>query len=176
MTAGTVARLAVPGLRSVPPEALHVTLCFLGSRPVADVPAIAAAVEEAAGEPGLRPVTLRPAGALWLPRRRPRTLAVRLDDGDGGAARLHATLAARLVAGGWYAPERRAFLPHVTLARIRGGGGSPANPSGGGLPAEPFGAELGPEPFTAEQVILFRSRLGPTGARYEALCTVSLAF
>src|SRR3954452_16270099 len=40
--------LADPALRPVAPESLHIPLAFLGSRPEAEIEAIAAAVEESA--------------------------------------------------------------------------------------------------------------------------------
>lgn len=43
-------------------------------------------------------------------------------------------LAARLQAGGWYAPEGRPWLPHITLARAgrAGGAGRAGRPAGAG--------------------------------------------
>jgi 2'-5' RNA ligase len=55
---------------------------------------------------------------VWLPRRHPGVAAVRIDDPHGSLAALQSTLAAALVSGGWYEPEGRAYLPHVTLARV----------------------------------------------------------
>ena len=91
----------IAALRPVPVEHLHATLCFLGSRPVHDIDEIAAACGVVAGEPVVESASRE---AVWLPARRPRVLAVRLED-DGALARIQATLSAALVAGGWYAPE-----------------------------------------------------------------------
>jgi 2'-5' RNA ligase len=149
-------------LRDVAPESLHVTLCFLGSRPEEEIDAIAAACTIVAAEPAPGLVL---AEGLWLPRRRPRVLAVRLEDPERGLARIQSELSAALAAGGWYEPEKRPFLAHVTVARV--------------------GARLGPRPpelpepprveFTGSSVVLYRSRLSRSGARYEPLSTVSLA-
>ena len=105
----------VAGLRFVRPEDLHATLCFLGSRPEDEIDVIAAACGVVAGEP------VADSGfgdALWLPARRPRVLAVALADPDGVIARVQSVLSDALVAGGWYAPESRPFLAHVTVARV----------------------------------------------------------
>jgi len=158
-------------LRPVPAEALHVTLCFLGSRPLAAVDAIAAAVLAACraaaggGDAGALPGALALGAPLWLPRRRPHALAVAVDDGDGALGALQRTLALALAGGGWLRAEQRPFLPHVTVARVRRGGDPRA------LARRPLD---GPPaaPFTGAAVTLYRSRLGGGGARYEALARV----
>ena len=153
----------IAGLRPVAPDALHATLCFLGSRPVAAIDAIAAACETIATD---REVVLSLGAALWLPRRRPRVLAVALEDADQGQRlmRLQSKLAAALAAGGSYEPSDRPFLAHVTVARVPGA----ARVRATALPPP------APLPFTAMRVTLFRSRLGRPQARYEPLATVRL--
>jgi 2'-5' RNA ligase len=151
----------VPGLRFVPPEDLHATLCFLGSRPVREMDEIAAACGVVAGEP---PVDSRFGEPVWLPARRPRVLAIELEDPDGALARIQSTLSAALTAGGWYAPESRPFLAHVTVARV----GRDARVRPGRLEDPPA---LG---VRCSRVTLYRSRLSPAGARYEPLSVVEL--
>jgi 2'-5' RNA ligase len=160
----TSALSRVSGLRLVRPEDFHATLCFLGSRPAGEIEQIGAACGVVAGEP---PVESAFAEPVWLPRRRPRVLAVSLEDAEGGLARVQATLSAALVAGGWYAPESRRFLAHVTVARVAGGpgGGRYRAPA---LPALPGGA------VACSRVTLYRSHLSPAGARYEPLTVVEL--
>lgn len=157
----TSALSGLSGLRLVRPEDFHATLCFLGSRPAGEIEQIGAACGVLAGEP---PVESAFAEPVWLPRRRPRVLAVPLEDAEGALARVQATLSAALVAGGWYAPESRPFLAHVTVARVAGGGRfrAPA------LPALPAAA------VPCSRVTLYRSRLHPAGARYEPLTMVEL--
>jgi 2'-5' RNA ligase len=146
-----------PALRPVPAESLHLTLCFLGTLSSAQAPAIGDAC--AAALLGAGPVPLLVSGAVWLPRRRPQVLAVALSDGSGLLERHRTALVEALVAGGWYRPEARPYLPHVTVARVRRG--------------QRVGAtELPPAPeleFNGSRVMLFRSHLGSGGARYEAL-------
>ena len=151
----------IRGLRVVRPEDLHATLCFLGSRPAREVEEIGAACGVVAGEPA---VDAAFGEALWLPRRRPRVLAVSLEDADGALARMQAALAAALVAGGWYAPESRPYLAHVTVARIGRDGAVRATE----LPAPPS------VDVRCSRVTLYRSRLSPSGARYEPLSVVEL--
>jgi RNA 2',3'-cyclic 3'-phosphodiesterase len=151
---------ADPALRAVGENALHVTLAFLGHRPVADVDAAVDAVRSAA--PG--PMALELGEPLWLAPRRPHVLTVALVDVDGALARLHGDVVARLAAALRWAPERRAFRPHVTVARVRRG---PA-PRRRGLASAPRGA------FAGEALTLYRSHLGAGPARYEALVRVPL--
>ena len=151
----------VRGLRLVRPEDLHVTLCFLGSRPEHEIDQITATCGAVAGEP----VADSAFGeALWLPPRRPRVLAVALSDPEGAIARMQSVLSSALVAGGWYAPESRPFLAHVTVARV----GRDARVRGVDLSA-PAGSAV-----CCSRVTLYRSRLGPGGARYEPLASVEL--
>lgn len=154
---GEVARL-----RLVDPESLHVTLCFLGSRPVEEVDGIAAACDAASGFPA---ADLTLGEALWLPPRRPRVLTVTLTDEQGRVAAVQSALAGALQDRGVYEPDQRPFLAHVTVARVQRGG----RPRGAQLPA--------PEPlrFTAATVTLYESRLGTGPARYEALSRVTLS-
>jgi RNA 2',3'-cyclic 3'-phosphodiesterase len=152
----------VAGLRLLEPESFHVTLCFLGHRGVDEVGAIAAACQ---GLERHRQLALALGAGLWLPARRPRVVAIELSDGDGALARLQSDLAGVLQAGGWYEPEHRRFLGHVTVARVARGN-----------QREPVGlSQPVPLRFVSAAVTLYRSRLGPGGARYQPLQTVDLA-
>jgi RNA 2',3'-cyclic 3'-phosphodiesterase len=148
--------------RAITPTDLHATLCFLGWRASGEIEAIrdACAVLRAypAPELGL-------GEARSLPPRRPRVLAVELEDASGALARAQGALSEVLEAGGWYKPEKRAFLAHVTVARL----GRGAQVHRRTLPDPP---EL---TFRASRVSLYRSRLLRSGARYEPLASVELA-
>ncbi len=152
---------SVSGLRPVRTEDLHATLCFLGSRSEDEIDEIAAACGVVAGEPVVESAF---GEILWLPSRRPRVLAVSLSDPDGVLGRIQTVLAGARSAGGWYAPESRPFLAHVTVARV----GRDARVRPVALPPPPASAVRCP------RVTLYRSRLSPSGARYEALTSVSL--
>jgi RNA 2',3'-cyclic 3'-phosphodiesterase len=147
-------------VRALDAELLHVTLCFLGNRKIEEVAAIGAALEECA----MRVGELSIGAPLWLPPRRPRTLAVEVrDDPDGGLAALHGALIEALERMCGYREERRRFRAHVTLARMREG---PRGSSAGRvLPATPALS------FTPASIVLYRSWLSPAGASYEALAT-----
>lgn len=161
--AATRASGPLPGVRVLEPESLHLTLCFLGSRPLAELGALAAALEASA-----QPVGELSLGApLLLPRRRPRALAVAVGDPVGELESLHRRLLAALVDASDWEPEHRRLRPHVTVARMR------SNERGGAaLVVLP-----GPSPqmrFTPRSIALYRSRLEPAGARYEEIARSEL--
>jgi len=145
--------------RPVPAEALHVTLAFLGSRPPADVAAVDPVVAAECDAPALALGSV-----LLLPPRRARVLTVTLDDPTGALAALQARISGALAAAGVYTPEKRQFRPHVTLARLR-----PRV-----TPPRAAAIELEPLAFSGRAVTLYRSRLHPSGARYEPLARADL--
>jgi 2'-5' RNA ligase len=158
-------------LRLVAPELLHITLCFLGSRPVEEIEAIGKAVSADWTISDRSPVGEVSLGApVWLPPRRPRTLAVEVhDDGRGALNALHDSVTRAIVAVSGWEPERRRFRAHLTVARIGGRYAAELRWAEPSLPATP---QLR---FTPESLVLYRSWLSPAGASYEALVTSSLA-
>ncbi len=159
--AAAQARAAGGHLRLVEPELLHVTLCFLGGRPVEELEALGEAVGACA-----QPVGELSLGApLWLPPRRPRTLAVEVhDDRDGALARLRDDVARALAEVCGFEPERRRFRPHVTVARMH----ERSAPRERFLPATPSLS------FAPAALALYRSWLSPAGASYEAVARRAL--
>jgi 2'-5' RNA ligase len=147
-------------LRLVPEESLHVTLAFLGWRPASEAGHVGR-VALAGAEP-VRALAL--GSGTWLPPRRPRVLAVDLEDPDGRLGALQARVSQALTAEAGYEPEARPFRPHVTVARVRRGERARA----GELPA--------PRPvrFEPEALTLYRSRLSRAGAEYEPLARAEL--
>ena len=149
-------------LRLVRPEALHVTLVFLGHHPEDQIEAIRAAAFSRLGDvraPLLAPVAVEP-----VPPRRTRLFAVDLEDENGRAAAVQAAVEEPLVRGGWYEPEKRPFWPHITVARVRAHERPPR------LDLAPPGVG----PFEAREVVLYRSKLGRGGAEYRALARMTL--
>jgi 2'-5' RNA ligase len=147
-----------PDVRPVSPEALHVTLVFLGWQDESAAERIAEAAFAALPEahaPRLAATAVRS-----VPPKRPRLFALDLDDEDGRATALQETASAALEAGGWYRPEKRPFWPHLTLARVKRGERAAPMPDRPPPPREPFDAAV---------VTLYRSTLRPQGALYEPL-------
>jgi 2'-5' RNA ligase len=161
--------------RVLEPEALHLTLCFLGGRPVGEIETIGDALARCAASVG----ELELGAPLWLPPRQPRVLAVEVHDRDGGLARLHGTVCGALAdATGWQ-PERRRFKAHITVARMRGGraGRRPRRGAGASGPERVQEPPLPATPqlhFTPAAVVLYRSFLSRSGASYQALASCEL--
>jgi RNA 2',3'-cyclic 3'-phosphodiesterase len=99
--------------RPVPRDHLHVTLAFLGYRPVEELESILGALREAAGAAG--PIRL-------VPERYRETRSVGmlvLNDLGGQATRLAEDLQDRLEGMGIYEREARPWLAHLTVVRFR---------------------------------------------------------
>ena len=144
----------LPG-RLVPRENLHVTLAFLGSRPVREVPAITAALADAAHEAS--PAELRPRSY-----RETRSVGMIVyEDPSGAATALAAAVGERLERLGVFRRERRPWLPHVTVLRFK---------ERAGLAPEVANIRS----FRAVRTALYSSTLRPGGAQYEALETAAL--
>jgi RNA 2',3'-cyclic 3'-phosphodiesterase len=158
---GAGAARSANGLRVLAPDTLHVTLCFLGWRSLEEIEQIGAACQAVSAQ---RAAPLSVLEGSWLPAHRPRVLAVALSDPGGRLGQIQSTLSDVLHAGGFYQPEARPYLPHVTVARV-------------GRGARVRELELPPPPrseFLGSTVTLYRSRLTRAGARYEPQHTVPL--
>lgn len=143
---------------------MHVTVSFLGSRPIEQIEPLCGIVESLQ-QPQIGEVSL--GAPLWLPTRHPRALAVELHDNSGGLADLHRIVDVDLRLAGLsseaptHGSGHRAFRPHVTVARLR-------------RDAVPCERTLEPTPrraFTPQRLVLYRSWLSPEGASYEELAS-----
>ena len=151
-------------LRPVAPEALHVTLVFLGYQYEKDIGRIASVAFDAMR--GLRAPGLSSLGVVPVPRARdPRLFALDLADPDGDCGAVQLAASDALAGERLYKPEKRPFWPHVTLARVKKGVRRAA-----ALEGSPS-----LDPFTASLVTLYRSVLRPQGALYEPLERVALS-
>jgi RNA 2',3'-cyclic 3'-phosphodiesterase len=141
--------------RPVTRENLHVTLAFLGHRPVEELPAIAQATRESASASDairLEPVRYRETRSVGM--------LVLSDAGEAATAVAH-DLHGRLEALGVYEREHRPWLPHLTVVRFR------VRPR-----LRPPVPATGP--FSPSDASVFISRLHPTGARYEVFESFAL--
>ncbi|HEX7279011.1 MAG TPA: RNA 2',3'-cyclic phosphodiesterase [Solirubrobacterales bacterium] len=160
--------LADPALRPVPPESLHITLAFLGSRPEKEIAEIVEIMRESVGP------------APWIelldPVRRPargRARVYALPVLSPGTEALQSTLEQGLAARGSCKPEKRPFWPHVTVARVRPEARGSRRPAVVSERPGPLPLAL-IEPRIAIRMALYRSVLQPTGARYVPLAQVEL--
>ena len=149
------AQLPRADARLVPPENLHMTVAFLGARPVAEVEPIVRELREAAAAAEPMELDVRD-------YRETRSVGmVRFGDREGRAAAFAADVSARLARLGVYEPEQRRWLPHVTVLRFR----TPP-----GLRPEP--PDLGR--FSPSDAALYHSLLRPSGAQYSVIETAAL--
>jgi RNA 2',3'-cyclic 3'-phosphodiesterase len=142
-------------VRLVPLENLHVTIAFLGSTPAGKTQAIGDALRGAAdgiAKPVLTPVRYRETRSVGM---------LVLDDEEERASRVAEAAHRWLAELGVYEPERRKWLPHLTVVRFRD------RPR-----LEPSIPDLGP--VTMSDAAVYMSRLRATGAQYEVLESVPL--
>ena len=158
------------------PEALHVTLCFLSYHPEKAIDRILELVTRVES----RPVELRlEPEPVPIPGGRPRLFAI--GAASPATEALQQELSDALEAERFYAPEKRPFWAHLTVARVRSERLPPAKGQRRGK-GRPKRVEKRPqalpegltEPFGAVRVALYRSNLKPQGAEYERLGGVDL--
>ena len=164
------AELTDPALRPVAPEALHVTLAFLGWRWERDVRGAAEILHALPRDPIRLALAPEPV-AIPTRGREKRLFAV--EAVSPAAAELQAELERELVAAGLYEPEKRPFWSHVTVARVRREKGGRKRHRAVERPPGPLPAELC-RPCFGVRVTLYRSALRPAGAEYTPLAQVEL--
>ena len=151
-----------PAVRWVGDDQLHLTLRFIGEveRPLAND--IAAALERLRHPAfdlrisGVGRFEQRSGGALWAgvePKKPVAELAAKVD---------------RACVSAGLEPERRAFHPHITLARWNRRSADYAREF------ERCNGHLKSEPFQVATFILFESRLSRHGAHYEEVASYRL--
>ena len=144
----------VPGARWQQESQLHITLRFIGEVDGAVANDIASALEQLSFHPFA--IALRGVG-MFDARGHPDALWASVEPREP-LAHLHRKIDRMCVRCG-LAPDHRAYLPHMTLARM--------NRSAG--PVEPFlgaHADLALPPFTVSTVTLYESHLSHSGAIY----------
>jgi 2'-5' RNA ligase len=141
--------------RLVAPENLHVTLAFLGSRPVGELDAISQELGEAAG------AAVRPVLSVRGYRETRSVGMLVLEDLDGRATALADDLHGRLEQLGVYRREARPWLAHLTVLRFR------EQPRL--RPPLPVLGEICPS-----EAAVYHSVLRPGGAQYEILESAAL--
>jgi RNA 2',3'-cyclic 3'-phosphodiesterase len=147
-------------------EGLHCTLAFLGSVEETRLDlvqeALRAALEQRAA------FSMRALGVGAFPSSsRARVVWVGLE--SEALAALAETIGGALEPLG-FAREKRPFRPHVTLGRVRSRHGWPALAA---LLRSHENDDLGASRI--EEIVLYRSDLGPGGSRYTPVWTIALA-
>jgi 2'-5' RNA ligase len=160
-----------PRLRWVRPEGIHLTLKFLGAVPQEKVASICEAL--APTVQGIPPLTLSLAEVgTFGGRRGARVVWVGTQGDLEPLARLQQRVEKALEPLG-FPPERRAFSPHLTLARVPDNVGSGERQALWEL-AKAIEAPTAPA-VTIRELSLMRSILGPGGAVYERVSAFPLS-
>jgi 2'-5' RNA ligase len=158
------------GVSWVQPDGIHLTLRFLGEIEEAQVGALGRVIMDAAV--GVAPFTLKIGGLGAFPsiqRAKVLWLGVNDESGCNALARLQAAIEHGIIDLG-FAPEDRAFSPHLTLARIRERDAAMQLASTLATERERLVGSM-----RAESVVLMRSQLRPDGAVYTPLVEVPLS-
>jgi 2'-5' RNA ligase len=161
--------LADPALRVVRPEALHMTLVFLGYQNEKDVKAIAKEAFDVDSQAPAVELVREPVGVP--PGKRPRLIALAAN--SDGAVALQKQVEERLVEARFYEPEKRAFWPHLTVARVKPEAPKSRKPALITTPPHPLPEHMF-RFFRPTRLVLFKSHLRRSGAEYEALAELEL--
>lgn len=154
-----------PGIAWTDPRRIHLTLRFLGEAHPDMLERLDGRLREVAR--ATAPVEARPGATGAFPGwSRPRVLWLGVESG-GAVERLAGAVESEVRAAGFDA-EVRPFTPHLTLGRVRGPRGIEQAVSA------VRGWEVDPRPVRIDEMVLFRSRLGPGGTRHDALATYRL--
>ena len=150
-----------------PPQNLHITTKFIGEWPEERLEELKSALATVAEAPESQPVAVHVGGLGFYPNARsPRVFWCGID-APGVAELAERTEAATGRLG--IRSEKRAYSPHLTLARIR----EQTNLRTLRQRIEPMGAaDIGS--FVAGSFFLYRSQLRPTGSLYTKLAEFSL--
>ncbi|HZP42828.1 MAG TPA: RNA 2',3'-cyclic phosphodiesterase [Candidatus Binatia bacterium] len=154
-------------VRWAEPAQFHVTLQFLGAVSDERVPEVVAALGEPARHAA--PIALAADGLGAFPSvRRPRVVWAGMGGDVAALARLAGAVGRALAPLG-FEPEARGFHAHLTLGRVR-------SPRGIGRLATALEAarDVALGTWTAPEVVLYQSRLRPTGAVYEAVARLPM--
>jgi 2'-5' RNA ligase len=154
----------------VDPYGVHLTLKFLGGVDGDKIAPISAAMAEAAE--GVSPFSLKVEGLGAFPNlRRVQVVWVGVSGEVDKLASLQQRIENNLVRLG-FAPEKRRFAPHLTLARVRDQA-SPAEREGLGQLIAGTGFEVSYS-FPVAEVSLMKSQLTREGALYSRLSAAAL--
>ncbi len=149
----------------VRPEAIHLTLKFLGEIDEKGVPEIEAAITKATK--GFVPFNLRIMGLGVFPNlKKPGIIWLGINEEGDNLLRLQSRIEEEMEKIG-HPREERGFKPHLTIGRVR-------DPSGlkGLIDAIESEKEVDLGGFETEAVLIMRSDLRPEGPTYTRLCEI----
>lgn len=159
---------AVSGIKWVDADSAHLTIKFIGQLDENDVPRAVDVLNDAAAD--AEPFSMRVGRLSAFPsERRPRVIYASVEESTGVLQRLAERIDAGLADQLDVDREKRDFIPHVTLGRVRKGQSCP--------PLEEF-ADAGDKSnfgrVQVEEIVLMKSDLTPRGAVYTPLEQIAL--
>ena len=163
LTAKLEAAKTAPKVTWVKPAALHVTIKFLGEVSEADVRRLSAVLEP--------PIDMEPFSVEWrglgtFPNNRhPRALWLGVINGAAKLAEVEAEVSRRIAGAAAFELDDRAFLPHLTIGRVKMAG------EGIDWPKVLQAAEVRQASSFVDRVTLYRSELSQFGPNYTGLVT-----
>ena len=143
------------------PEKLHLTLKFLGDTSDEQLEALRAALRAIAGETRPFELTIRGTG-LFPNLREPRVLWLGVEDEKHCLTKVFQMIDFECSKIG-FAPEKRKFKPHLTIARLKEPHASRT------LAEDHLHTDLPPVMFTVNDLVIYESELKPTGSVYKVL-------
>ncbi|HYB94791.1 MAG TPA: RNA 2',3'-cyclic phosphodiesterase [Vicinamibacterales bacterium] len=155
-----------PKVAWVKPNALHVTIKFLGEVDRPDIERVQALLSP--------PIAVAPFEIEWrglgtFPNNRhPRALWVGVVNGAASLARVEAEVSRRLAGDKAFDLDDRAFLPHLTIGRVKMAG------DGVDWPRLLQSVEIRQARSAVDRVTLYRSQLSQFGPHYTGLVSAPL--
>lgn len=163
-------RIPEKAVRWVKPEAMHLTLVFLGNTPLSKIEPVKVAMTTAARQ--TLPMEMAAVGLGCFPStRRPQNIWVGIREQTGQMEKLKHLLDAGLEPLG-FKPEDRKFSPHLTLGRVNKRTGRSDEQQVGQVIESATLGELGAMPV--DRILLIKSNLQPTGPIYSPLAGIML--
>jgi 2'-5' RNA ligase len=163
---------ALPGIRWVDPAGIHLTLAFLAELSNEQLASAQEATMHAAKESVSFAYQLSRLGVFGPPRQ-PRVIWMGISEPSGMLQRVHQVLNAELRQHG-FEVDTRPFSPHFTLARVKAPLSVEEQRHLQGLLAGNQQGISTSQRFSAEHLVVVKSELLQTGARYTVLNSFGL--
>lgn len=160
---------ALPAIKPVRAELMHITLAFLGWVPDEQLDAVVAAARDAADGQRAFDLSFSAAGR-FPPTSRPRVVWLGIGEGQSGLATLAARVAEELRARELKFDDRP-FAPHLTLARVRD---EATGPEARTIAAAVSGLDVPDLRTRVDRIAVVESVLSPRGPRYTARAELPL--
>lgn len=172
--AGVIRQMAqaLPDIRWVDPAGIHLTLAFLAELTDEQLAAAEEATRDAARECSSFSYQLSRLGIFGSPRQ-PRVIWMGIAEPSRILQRVHQVLNAELLKRG-FEVETRPFSPHFTLARVKVPLSSEEQKRLRDLLAGNQQGISTAQPFSAQHLVVMKSELAQSGARYSVLRSFKL--